>query len=144
MKLSRPLAIVATTLLATSLVSFTAAPAAARTLASHADAERVAAPDPVGTYDWSLDAGSSSFSGTLAVAKTNDTTFTATVTHANTGEVVKAKVVKLTGEHLLVISDTAYGDLAMDIKLADAGIEAMWKVGDGSYGGPLKIAKRKS
>jgi hypothetical protein len=118
------------------------------TAASHASATpvvalRTAPVDPVGAYDWSLEAGGSAFSGTLTIAKVNDTTFTATIVHDMNNETVKAKYVKRTGDNMLIVSDTQYGDLTMELHFADAAVEGSWKVGDGSMGGGLKVTKKK-
>jgi hypothetical protein len=121
----------------------TTAPAQARVSKDATPAARAAAVDPTGTYDWSIEAEGQTYRGTLTVTKVNDTTYAAVVTHETQAGEVKAKAVKLTGDHLVVVSDTQYGDLTMDVKIADK-LEATWTVGDGSHNGTMQIARKKS
>jgi hypothetical protein len=119
------------------------APATAQPVSKDArPAARAAAVDPTGTYDWSIEADGQTYRGTLTVTKVNDTTYAAAVTHETQAGEVKAKAVKLTGDHLVVVSDTQYGDLTMDVKIGEK-LEATWTVGDGSHNGAMQIARKK-
>lgn len=126
-----------------------AAPIAAQSVQKDASAPAPAsapagerAADPTGTYDWAIEAGGQTYTGSLVVTKVNDTTYAATVVHSQNPGEVKAKSVKVTGDHLVVVSDTPYGDLTMDVKVGEKP-EAAWSVGDGTNAGTMQIVRRK-
>ena len=127
---------------------FAAAPLAAQAVTKDAAkpaAASASAPapavDPTGTYDWAIEAGGQTYTGSLLVAKA-DTGYAVTVSHGAGRGDVKAKSVKLNADHLVVISDTEYGDLTMDIRVAETPA-ATWSVGDGTNNGDMKIVRRK-
>jgi hypothetical protein len=121
-----------------------ATPLAAQSVSKDAakpTAAAAAAAGPLGTYDWAIEAGGNTYTGSLLVTKV-DTGYAVTVSHGAGRGDVKAKSVKVTGDHLLVVSDTEFGDLTMDIKVADTPT-ASWSVGDGTNNGEMKIVRRK-
>jgi len=121
-----------------------AAPAASAPAASApaASATAASATDPVGNYEWSLQAGDQAFSGTLAVTRGADGALAASITSNAEPNSLKSKSVKLADGRLVVLTDTQYGEFTMDVKLGPT-LEGRWAVGDGSSNGELKIARKK-
>ena len=128
--------------LAAALLLATPAVVAAQSVSKDGPSASASANDPVGNYEWSLQAGDQAFSGTLVVTRGTDGALAASITSNAEAGALKSKSVKVNDGRLVVATDTQYGEFTIDAKLADLS-DAKWSVGDGTNSGALKIARKK-
>jgi hypothetical protein len=129
--------------LAAALLLATPALASAQAVSKDASAASASATDPVGNYEWSLQAGDQAYNGTLVVTRGTDGALAASITANSEPNPLKSKSVKVADGRLVVITDTQYGEFTMDVKLGEP-LGGKWSVGDGTSNGELKIARKKS